>query len=228
MMVFLFGLFLQCINLINSSTEPIPVSYLILHLYYCTLPPDLLTSGFIWLIWLSFIFIASYLSHDLGTRHTPWYLFMLLSYSAIWGNSGYMHSVDGDMRYMVYIWGFPYLDYSLYVLISWIHRWARTTVFGHICLWYITWCLISCSCVYAHVTIFNTCFSSRFYRYTCVCLFVPLGTHFNTRYLVFWPPRPACPDLVAWAEVDSSAKDQAYLAKHDDQLIAKRKNNQRV
>ena len=34
----------------------------------------------------------------------------------------YINSVYGDVRYMVYIWGFPYLDYPLVVSISWIQN----------------------------------------------------------------------------------------------------------
>jgi len=36
------------------------------------------------------------------------------------GSSDYINSAYGDLRYMVYIWGFPCLDYSLDVSISWI------------------------------------------------------------------------------------------------------------
>jgi len=52
----------------------------------------------------------------------------------LWGNSGCMHSVDGDMRYNLYIWGFPYLDYFLDVLISWIFQLSSYTGFTYTCM----------------------------------------------------------------------------------------------
>jgi len=38
----------------------------------------------------------------------------------LWGNSGCMNSGNSDMGFMVYIWGFSYLDYPLNVSILWI------------------------------------------------------------------------------------------------------------
>jgi len=47
---------------------------------------------------------------------------MVSTYLAVIVNSsGCAYSVDRDMRCMVYRWGFPYLDYSLEVSISWIY-----------------------------------------------------------------------------------------------------------
>ena len=65
------------------------------------------------------------------------------------------------MRYIVYRWELPCLDYPLEVSISWIYLLSPNNWFYHICLSYH---LIpySCSGVYDHVTIFNTCFRFRF------------------------------------------------------------------
>ena len=76
-------------------------------------------------------------------------------------NSGCAYSVDGDMRYMVYKWGFPCLDYSLEVSISWIYLLSLYN-------WYCCFCAShhlmppSCSGVYAHDTVFNACYLFRF------------------------------------------------------------------
>jgi len=59
-------------------------------------------------------------------------------------NSGDINSEYSDVRYTVYIWWFPYLDYSLYVLISRISNLGLYNWFFHI---YFSWYLITCSCM---------------------------------------------------------------------------------
>jgi len=44
-------------------------------------------------------------------------------------NSGHMDLVYDDMGYMVYRWGFSYLDYSFDVLISWSRKLGCTASF---------------------------------------------------------------------------------------------------
>ena len=44
--------------------------------------------------------------------------FILFSCAIIVDNSSFVYSVDGDMRYIVYRWGFSYMDYPLEVSIS--------------------------------------------------------------------------------------------------------------
>ena len=58
--------------------------------------------------------------HVLSTWHTSRYLFTLFLILLFEGNSGCMYSGDGDMRYKLYLLGFPCSDYLLDVLISWI------------------------------------------------------------------------------------------------------------
>jgi len=59
-------------------------------------------------------------------------------------NSGYINSDYSDVRYRVYIWGFPYLDYSFDVLIS---RIGNVGLYNWFSCSYFTYCLISCSYV---------------------------------------------------------------------------------
>ena len=61
-----------------------------------------------------------------------------------WGNSSCLNSDYGDIRHIVYIWGFPCLDYSFDVPISRISNLSLYNWFYYI---YFTWCLIACSCV---------------------------------------------------------------------------------
>ena len=54
-------------------------------------------------------------------------------------------------------------------------------------------------------------FLSQFYQYMCVCLCMPLGTCFTTRWVASDSPCPTCSDPRVWTEVDPSIEDQAYL-----------------
>ena len=56
-------------------------------------------------------------------------LSVLWCFLSLGDNSGYINSGYGDVRYRVYIWGFPYLDYFFDVLISQIGNWACITSF---------------------------------------------------------------------------------------------------
>ena len=74
-------------------------------------------------------------------------------------NSGCMNSDDGDMGYMVYRWGFPYLDYPLDVSISWIQSLSSYNWFC--LLLYVTHYLMfhyMLICAHAYDTILDTCF----------------------------------------------------------------------
>ena len=62
---------------------------------------------------------------------------------------------------MVYKWGFSCLNYPLEVSISWICLLSPYNYFCHICLSH-HFMPYSCSSVYAHDTVFNTCFWLRF------------------------------------------------------------------
>ena len=71
--------------------------------------------------------------------------------------SGCAYSVDEDMRYMVYRWGFPYLDYPLEISISWIYLLSLYN-------WFYRFCTshrlvpLTCFGVYDNDTIFNAYF----------------------------------------------------------------------
>ena len=73
-------------------------------------------------------------------------------------------------------------------------------VLSYLYITYITWCLISCSCVYAHDTIFNTCLFKS-------VLSIHLGFSEHATWIHFTyslgcfltTPEPACPDLGASA-----------------------------
>jgi len=75
-----------------------------------TLEPLYLTS---WLVYSWFIRILSY--------HIIFWWFILFYLTVVMGNSTCAYSVNGDMRYMIYKWGFLYLDYPLDVSISWTY-----------------------------------------------------------------------------------------------------------
>jgi len=66
--------------------------------------------------------------------------------------------------------------------------WACITIFVHICIWYITWCLIAYSCMPVFMTqISMYALLIRIYRSTCACPCTPLDIHHTTR-LGFWLP----------------------------------------
>jgi len=98
-------------------------------------------------------------------------------------SSGCAYLVDKDMRYMVYKWGFPYLDYSLEVSISWIYLLSLYNWFCHFCTSYY---LMPHSClgVCVHDTVFNACFWFRFIDTrinnslsSSNCMKLPYGSH---------------------------------------------------
>ena len=77
--------------------------------YSCIIMPNLLTC--------LFMILYGFFSYRVIT--TSWW-FILFSLAVIVDSLDCAYSVNGDMRYMVYGWGFPYLDYPLEVSISWI------------------------------------------------------------------------------------------------------------
>jgi len=95
-------------------------------------------------------------------------LSILCYFLSLGDNSGCMNSGDGYASYIVYIWGFSYLDYSFNVLISRIRNLSLYNWFYHI---YFTWCLITCSCVF----MLTTRFSIHAFRFGFI----------NTRVLVY-------------------------------------------
>jgi len=108
--------------------------------------------------------------------------------TVIVNNSGCAYSVDGDIGYMVYKWGFSYLDYPLEVSISWIYLLSTYNWLCHICLSHH---LMSHS---YSVLVLTTWFSMhiliRIYRYTCVWPCTSLGIHNTTRWGVMTPLDP--------------------------------------
>ena len=93
------------------------------------------------------------------------------------------------MRYIVYIEGFPYLDYSSTYQPHEFKVWACTTSFVYTCIYRITWCLITCLCVSILTTWFSMyAFLIQLYRCTCAYLCAPLGFILRTRWVAFWQP----------------------------------------
>jgi len=90
------------------------------------------------------------------------------------------------MRFKVYLWGFPCLDYlSMYQSHESV-VWACITSFVHICL---IWCFIACRCVPVFMTHFLIyAYLIWIYRYTRVFLCTPLGIILRTRWVDFWQP----------------------------------------
>ena len=82
-------------------------------------------------------------------------------FSCYCGQLRLCYSVDGDMRYMVYKWGFPCLDYPLKISTSWIYLLSPYNWFCHICTSHLLE-PPSCLGVYAHDIVFNACFWIRF------------------------------------------------------------------
>ena len=71
-------------------------------------------------------------------------LSILWCFLSSWDNSGCRNLAYGDVSYMVYIWGFSYLDYFFDVLIS---RIANVGLYNWFPYSYFIYCLISCSYV---------------------------------------------------------------------------------
>ena len=71
----------------------------------------------------------------------------MFSLVVIVDNSSGAYSVDGDLRYMVYRWGFSYLDYPLKVSISWIYLMSPYNWFCRFCAFHHLMSH-SCSCVF--------------------------------------------------------------------------------
>jgi len=75
-----------------------------------------------------------------NNKHTTNFIPVLILILQTWpdstiltlSNSGCIYLVDGEVRYMVYRWGFPYLDYPLNVLISWSRR---LSLFNWFCIY---------------------------------------------------------------------------------------------
>ena len=116
-------------------TSPISCYYHIVHslslawYYTCITMPNLLTC--------LFMILYKFFSYRINTA--PWW-FILFSFAVIVDNSGYAYSIDKDMKYMVYRWGFPYLDNPLKVSISWIYLLSPYNWFCRFCTSH-HWCL---------------------------------------------------------------------------------------
>jgi len=128
--------------------------------------------------------------------------------------SDYINSDYGDVMYMVYIWGFPCLDYSFDVLTSQI---GNVGLYNWFYCCYFTYCLISCPYLFiaclvylSHVTIFVTwlCipmlsipFSMHVFRFRITDIHVftwsRIYCHSHLCYLSF--PVPAWLDHVTWS-----------------------------
>ena len=121
-------------------------------------------------------------------------------------NSGYI-----NVRYTVYIWRFPYLDYSFDVLISRISNLGLYNWFYRI---YFTCYLLTCSCMLTLTTRFSI---TRIYRYTCAYQYTPLSIHHTTRWGVVTPlyPHVQILELVdspgCWSEMRSGSVDHQQL-----------------
>ena len=81
-----------------------------------------------------------------------------------------MHSVDRDMRYMVYRWEFFCLYYPLKISISWIYLLSSYNWFCRFCTSHHLMPL-SCSGVYAHDIVFNTWF---WFEFIDICVHIPV------------------------------------------------------
>jgi len=130
----------------------------------------------------------------------PVHVVLLLCYAE--DNSGCINSDDGDMRYMLYIWGFSYLDYSFDVSISWIQNLCRTTSFVCTCIYCFTWFLRSCLSVHVLRYGFWHMPSNWIYRYTCACLCTLLGFILCTcwvNFLITLYLHVQIPELEAWS-----------------------------
>jgi len=97
-------------------------------------------------------------------------------------NTSCMYSVDGEVRYMVYRWGFPYLDYPLDVLISWIRR---LSLYNWFCLHlHFTYDIYNSymldKCISLYLLLLPTCFLEyTIHWYSCTCVLA------WARYLAF-------------------------------------------
>jgi len=104
-----------------------------------------------------------------------------------WGNSSCMNSDYGE-------WGkwFIYMRVSMLGLYPWCINLMNQSLssYNWVCLHlYLTYYLISHFMhvyIYAHNTVFDSCFLIRNYRYTCACLCTLLVTHLTTHWAAFW------------------------------------------
>jgi len=120
--------------LISSCYHIVYSQYLTRH-YTCTTILNLLTC--------LLLILYRFFSHRMVIA-TCW--FILFSYVVIVDSSGCVYSVDGDLRYMVYRWGFLiWIIPSKYQSHEPIN-WARTTCFV-ISIYHMIWCLIHARCV---------------------------------------------------------------------------------
>jgi len=146
--------------------------------------------------------LTSWLVHSwfiriLGCRIIPDDSYFFI-FTVIADNSGWAYSVDGDMRYMVYRWGFSYLDYPLEVSISWIYLLSPYNWFCHICLPYH---LVSHSC--SCMLVLMTQFSMHVYDSDLsihMCLFLH-ATWYSQHHSLGSSNSPefSCPGLRAWS-----------------------------
>jgi len=109
-------------------------------------------------------------------------------------NSGY-----SDVRYMVYIWGFPCLDYPFDVLTSQISNMGLYSWFYHI---YFTCRLLTCSCMPMLTTRFSIHTPWLGFIYTYVLIYACHLALTSPLIREFWLPWPVCSDLGAWTVVN--------------------------
>jgi len=158
--------------------------------YVCITVPNLLT----------FLYMVLYGFFNYCIITASWW-FILFYLAIIVDSSSCVNSVDENMRYMVYRWGFPYLNYPLKISISWIYQLSPYNWFCRLCTSHH---LISHSCsgVYALRHKFKCMLLIWIYRYTCAYPCTPLGIHHPTRWAVSDSPGSACPDPKVWTMID--------------------------
>ena len=125
----------------------------------------------------------------------PVYVLLL---SDIDDNLGYIHSVNGNIRYKVYLWGFSCLDYPFDILISWIRQLSLYNWFcrhlhsSNFCSNFMTdfnsdfvfWILIRISNACAIILNLLICLLLIFY-WICIChllLFIAFLHELSIRY----------------------------------------------
>jgi len=124
-----------------------------------------------WLVYSRFIQILSY-------RIISWW-FILFYLVVIVDSSGCAYSVDRDMRYMVYRWGFSCLDYPLEGSTLWIYLLNSYNWFCHISLSHHLM-PYSCSCVLV--------FTIRFSMHALLFRFIDTCVLVFARHLAFATP----------------------------------------
>ena len=112
-------------------------------------------------------------------------------------NSGCMDLVYDGMRYTVYRWEFPYLNYSFDISISWIHLPPMQQVLSYLYISSLD-ALFMFGCVCSRYDFQYMLFYSNLLIH--VCLSMHTIWHSSHHSLgCFNNPRPTCPDFRAWS-----------------------------